>query len=62
MIAGLEDISSGVIRIGDDIVNDLPPRSRDISMVFQSDALCPHMSMRENLGFSFKIARAASGG
>ncbi|HEX9169616.1 MAG TPA: sn-glycerol-3-phosphate ABC transporter ATP-binding protein UgpC [Roseiarcus sp.] len=57
MIAGLEDISSGVVRIGGEIVNDLPPRARNISMVFQSYALYPHMSVRENLGFSLKIAK-----
>ena len=57
MIAGLEEISSGTIRIGGEIVNDLPPRSRNISMVFQSYALYPHMSVRENMGFSLKIAK-----
>ena len=57
MIAGLEEISSGVVRIGGEVVNDLPPRSRNISMVFQSYALYPHMSVRENLGFSLKIAK-----
>jgi multiple sugar transport system ATP-binding protein len=56
MIAGLEDISSGTIRIGDRVVNELPPRSRNISMVFQSYALYPHMTVRENLGFGLKIA------
>ncbi|MBL8582732.1 MAG: ATP-binding cassette domain-containing protein, partial [Rhizobiaceae bacterium] len=56
MIAGLEDISGGEIRIGGRVVNDLPPRSRNISMVFQSYALYPHMSVRENMGFSLKIA------
>ncbi|RWA73951.1 sn-glycerol-3-phosphate ABC transporter ATP-binding protein UgpC [Mesorhizobium sp.] len=58
MIAGLEDISGGTIEIGERIVNDLPPRSRNISMVFQSYALYPHMTVRENLGFSLKIAGA----
>ncbi|OBQ77905.1 sn-glycerol-3-phosphate ABC transporter ATP-binding protein UgpC [Mesorhizobium sp. WSM3873] len=58
MIAGLEDISGGTIEIGDRIVNDLPPRSRNISMVFQSYALYPHMTVCENLGFSLKIAGA----
>jgi multiple sugar transport system ATP-binding protein len=57
MIAGLEEISSGAIRIGDEIVNDLPPRSRNISMVFQSYALYPHMTVRENMAFSLKIAK-----
>jgi multiple sugar transport system ATP-binding protein len=56
MIAGLEEISGGTIRIGDRVVNDLPPRSRNISMVFQSYALYPHMTVRENLGFGLKIA------
>jgi multiple sugar transport system ATP-binding protein len=56
MIAGLEEISGGEIRIGGRLVNDLPPRSRNISMVFQSYALYPHMSVRENMGFSLKIA------
>jgi len=57
MIAGLEAISEGDISIGDRIVNDLPPRHRNISMVFQNYALYPHMSVRENLGFSLKIAK-----
>ena len=57
MIAGLEEISAGTIRIGGEVVNDLPPRSRNISMVFQSYALYPHMTVRENLGFSMKIAK-----
>ncbi|KFB08172.1 ABC transporter ATP-binding protein [Nitratireductor basaltis] len=56
MIAGLEDISDGEIRIGGDVVNDLPPRDRNISMVFQSYALYPHMTVAENMGFSLKIA------
>ncbi|WP_256750029.1 ABC transporter ATP-binding protein [Mesorhizobium sp. Mes31] len=59
MIAGLEEISQGSIEIGGRVVNDLPPRSRNISMVFQSYALYPHMTVRENLGFSLKIAGAA---
>lgn len=56
MIAGLEDISDGAIKIGETVVNDLPPRKRNISMVFQNYALYPHMSVGENLGFSLKIA------
>ncbi|MFT5893718.1 MAG: multiple sugar transport system ATP-binding protein [bacterium] len=56
MIAGLEPITSGDISIGDNIVNDLPPRDRNISMVFQNYALYPHMTVRENLGFSLTIA------
>ena len=58
MVAGLEDITEGVIRIGDDVVNDLGPRDRDIAMVFQNYALYPHMTVRENLGFALKLAGA----
>lgn len=57
MIAGLEAITSGDVVIGDRVVNDLPPRNRNISMVFQNYALYPHMTVRENLGFSLKIAK-----
>lgn len=56
MIAGLEEISGGEILIADRSVNDLPPRMRDIAMVFQNYALYPHMTVRENMGFSLKIA------
>ncbi len=56
MIAGLEEISGGSIAIGGNVVNDLPPRKRNISMVFQNYALYPHMTVRENLGFGLKIA------
>ncbi|WP_085026614.1 ABC transporter ATP-binding protein [Ensifer aridi] len=56
MIAGLEPISGGNLKIGGRTVNDLPPRARNISMVFQSYALYPHMTVRENMGFSLKIA------
>ena len=56
MIAGLEEITSGEISIDDKVVNRLPPRSRNISMVFQNYALYPHMTVEENLGFSLKIA------
>ncbi len=59
MIAGLEEISDGVIEIGGKPVNDLPPRARNISMVFQSYALYPHMTVRENMGFSLKIGKIA---
>jgi multiple sugar transport system ATP-binding protein len=55
MLAGLEDISSGAIWIGDRIVNDLDPRDRDIAMVFQNYALYPHMSVRENMGFALRL-------
>jgi multiple sugar transport system ATP-binding protein len=57
MVAGLEEISDGQVVIGDRVVNDLPPRDRNISMVFQNYALYPHMTVRENLGFSLKIAK-----
>ena len=57
MIAGLEPISGGTLEIGNIVVNDLPPRDRNISMVFQSYALYPHMTVRENMGFSLKIAK-----
>jgi multiple sugar transport system ATP-binding protein len=55
MIAGLEDITSGAIYIGDRKVNDVPPKDRDIAMVFQNYALYPHMSVRENLAFGLKL-------
>ena len=57
MIAGLEDISSGTLMIGDRVVNDLPPKERDIAMVFQNYALYPHMSVYDNIAFSLKLAR-----
>jgi len=57
MIAGLEDISGGKVFIGDRLVNDLPPRDRDIAMVFQNYALYPHMSVRENMGFALKLRK-----
>ena len=55
MLAGLEEISEGEIRIGDRIVNDLTPRDRDIAMVFQSYALYPHMTVYDNLAFGLKL-------
>jgi multiple sugar transport system ATP-binding protein len=55
MIAGLEDVSAGTIKIADRRVNDVPSKDRDISMVFQSYALYPHMSVKENMAFSLKI-------
>jgi multiple sugar transport system ATP-binding protein len=58
MIAGLEDITDGQLRIGDDVVNDIAPRDRDIAMVFQNYALYPHMSVRENMAFPLKLAGA----
>jgi multiple sugar transport system ATP-binding protein len=57
MIAGLEEITSGTLRIGDRIVNNLVPKDRDIAMVFQSYALYPHMSVRENMGFALRLAK-----
>ncbi|MEI6799096.1 MAG: sn-glycerol-3-phosphate ABC transporter ATP-binding protein UgpC [Pseudomonadota bacterium] len=57
MIAGLEDVTSGEIWINGRLVNDLAPKKRDISMVFQSYALYPHMTVEENMGFSLKLAR-----
>ncbi len=58
MIAGLEKITSGTIAIGDKVVNHLPPKDRDISMVFQNYALYPHMTVAENMAFSLSIAKA----
>jgi multiple sugar transport system ATP-binding protein len=57
MIAGLEEITEGELRIGDRVVNDVPPKDRDIAMVFQSYALYPHMSVRENLAFGLKLRK-----
>jgi multiple sugar transport system ATP-binding protein len=57
MIAGLEDISEGELRIGGRVVNDQAPKDRDIAMVFQSYALYPHMTVRENMGFALKLAK-----
>src|ERR687887_1581446 len=59
MIAGLEEISDGEMRIGDQVVNDLAPKDRDIAMVFQNYALYPHMTVRENMGFALKLRKAA---
>ena len=57
MIAGLEEITSGDLHIGGTLVNDKSPADRGISMVFQTYALYPHMSVRENMGFSLKLAK-----
>ena len=54
MVAGLEEISDGTIRIGGRVVNDLEPSERDIAMVFQNYALYPHMSVRENMAYGLK--------
>jgi multiple sugar transport system ATP-binding protein len=59
MIAGLEEISEGQLRIGDRVVNDVAPKDRDIAMVFQSYALYPHMSVRDNLAFGLKLRKVA---
>src|SRR5438128_816845 len=55
MVAGLEEISEGVIRIGDKVVNDIPPKNRDIAMVFQNYALYPHMTVYKNMAFALKL-------
>src|SRR5438477_3337569 len=57
MIAGLEDISSGELRIAGQVVNNKTPKDRDIAMVFQSYALYPHMTVRQNMGFALKLAK-----
>ncbi|HEY2868075.1 MAG TPA: sn-glycerol-3-phosphate ABC transporter ATP-binding protein UgpC [Gaiellales bacterium] len=57
MIAGLEDISDGQLRIGGEVANEKTPRDRDIGMVFQNYALYPHMTVRENMAFSLKLAK-----
>jgi multiple sugar transport system ATP-binding protein len=59
MIAGLEEITSGTLRIGDRVVNDVAPKDRDIAMVFQSYALYPHMSVRDNMAFGLKLRKIA---
>ena len=56
MIAGLEEISRGDIAIGGRVVNNVPPKDRDIAMVFQNYALYPHMTVEQNIGFSLKMA------
>ena len=58
MIAGLENISGGEIRIGPRVVNDVPPKERDIAMVFQNYALYPHMTVADNMAFSMKLRKA----
>jgi multiple sugar transport system ATP-binding protein len=57
MVAGLEQISSGQLTIGDRVVNDLPPKERDVAMVFQNYALYPHMTVEQNIGFALKLAK-----
>ena len=62
MVAGLESISSGVLRIGDRVVNDVEPKDRDIAMVFQNYALYPHMTVFDNIGFALKLAAGPEAG
>jgi multiple sugar transport system ATP-binding protein len=57
MVAGLEDISDGELKIGGEVVNQLAPKDRDIAMVFQNYALYPHMTVRDNMGFALKLAK-----
>ena len=57
MIAGLEDVSSGELIIGDKVVNTVAPKDRDIAMVFQSYALYPHMTVRDNMAFALKLRK-----
>jgi multiple sugar transport system ATP-binding protein len=57
MVAGLEEISGGKLTIGDRVVNDLPPKERDVAMVFQNYALYPHMTVEQNIGFALKLAK-----
>jgi multiple sugar transport system ATP-binding protein len=59
MIAGLEDITSGEVLIGSDVVNDTPPKDRDIAMVFQNYALYPHMTVYQNMSFGLRLKRVA---
>jgi multiple sugar transport system ATP-binding protein len=61
MIAGLENITGGEIAIGDRVVNNVPPKERDIAMVFQNYALYPHMTVADNMGFSLKLRNAPQG-
>jgi multiple sugar transport system ATP-binding protein len=58
MVAGLEDITGGELKIGGQLMNDRAPKDRDIAMVFQNYALYPHMTVRENMGFALKLAKA----
>ncbi|MFW5800110.1 MAG: ATP-binding cassette domain-containing protein, partial [Spirochaetota bacterium] len=57
MIAGLEEVSNGNLYIGEKVVNDIPPKDRDIAMVFQDYALYPHMSVYDNMAFGLKIKK-----
>ena len=55
MVAGLEEITDGTVRIGERVVNDVPPKNRDIAMVFQNYALYPHMTVYKNMAFALKL-------
>src|SRR6056297_4261676 len=57
MIAGLEEISDGTLQIGDKVVNDVPPKDRDIAMVFQNYALYPHMNVHQNMSFGLRLRK-----
>jgi multiple sugar transport system ATP-binding protein len=59
MVAGLEEVTAGEIRIGGRVVNDLDPVDRDVAMVFQNYALYPHMTVRDNIGFPLRMQRLA---
>src|SRR5262250_2946004 len=61
MVAGLEEITAGEITIGDRVVNDLPPKDRDIAMVFQNYALYPHMSVYDNMAYGLRMRGMARG-
>src|SRR2546421_5561994 len=61
MIAGLEEITAGEIEIGSRVVNRVPPKERDIAMVFQNYALYPHMTVRDNMAFSLQLAKQSKG-
>src|ERR1700688_4674595 len=61
MVAGLEDISEGVVRIGERAVNHVPSRDRDIAMVFQSYALYPHLTVYENIAFGLRVKKLPKG-
>src|SRR5678810_504740 len=60
MIAGLENITAGEIRIGERVVNNLPPKERDVAMVFQNYALYPHMTVADNMSFALKLAKRSA--
>ncbi len=62
MVAGLEEISSGELYIGEELVNELAPKDRDIAMVFQNYALYPHMTVYENMAFALKLRKEKKGG